>query len=175
MSRNCHIIYYGIRIHWYYSHSKRSTVALFPYLPNFQINSPYYYYLFRQPVNNCISKRPLVLCPDQIYWHQIPFYSMDHWEGKIQLIYCPTEGIIAYIFTKALPFAKVKHFANELGLVTVWGSVGDQTATKTKRIVAHCLSPLGACFQGYCCQQKSLNMAVLLYIPQFSLSLRYWG
>ena len=38
-------------------------------------------------------------------------------EGKVRLIYCPTEEMVADILTKALPSAKVKHFARELGLV----------------------------------------------------------
>jgi hypothetical protein len=37
-------------------------------------------------------------------------------EGKIKLIYCPTENMIADTLTKALPSAKVKHFATSLGL-----------------------------------------------------------
>ncbi len=40
-------------------------------------------------------------------------------EGKIRLIYCPTEEMVADTLTKALPPAKVKYFANALGLVTV--------------------------------------------------------
>ena len=38
--------------------------------------------------------------------------------GSIRLIYCPTEDMIADTLTKALPSAKVKHFASELGLST---------------------------------------------------------
>ena len=37
-------------------------------------------------------------------------------EGKLKLIYCPTEDMIADTLTKALPSGKVKHFATELGL-----------------------------------------------------------
>ena len=37
-------------------------------------------------------------------------------DGKLQLIYCPTEEMVADIFTKALVSMKVKHFASELGL-----------------------------------------------------------
>jgi hypothetical protein len=37
-------------------------------------------------------------------------------EGKLKLIYCPTENMIADTLTKALPSTKVKHFAYSLGL-----------------------------------------------------------
>ena len=40
-------------------------------------------------------------------------------EGKLQLVYCPTDNMVADTLTKALPSAKVKHFATALGLVTV--------------------------------------------------------
>ena len=49
-------------------------------------------------------------------------YYFIHWiieEGKIRLIYCSTEDMIANIFTKALSLLKVKHFACELGLASV--------------------------------------------------------
>ena len=39
-------------------------------------------------------------------------------EGKLCLVYCPTDDMIADTLTKALPSSKVKHFASELGLVT---------------------------------------------------------
>jgi hypothetical protein len=37
-------------------------------------------------------------------------------QGSIWLVYCPTDDMIANTLTKALPSAKVKHFAAELGL-----------------------------------------------------------
>jgi hypothetical protein len=36
--------------------------------------------------------------------------------GSIRLIYCPTDDMVADTLTKALPSAKVKHFASQLGL-----------------------------------------------------------
>jgi hypothetical protein len=39
-------------------------------------------------------------------------------QGSIWLIYCPTDDMIADTLTKALPSAKVKHFASKLGLLT---------------------------------------------------------
>jgi hypothetical protein len=38
--------------------------------------------------------------------------------GSIRLVYCPTNDMVADTLTKALPSAKVKHFACELGLST---------------------------------------------------------
>ena len=40
-------------------------------------------------------------------------------EGWLCLIYCPTNNMIADALIKALPSTKVKHFAAELGLVTI--------------------------------------------------------
>jgi len=37
-------------------------------------------------------------------------------KGSIRLIYCPTDDMVADTLTKALPSAKVKHFASQLGL-----------------------------------------------------------
>jgi hypothetical protein len=39
-------------------------------------------------------------------------------DGKLRLIYCPTDEMVADILTKALVSTKVKHFARELGLVS---------------------------------------------------------
>jgi len=37
-------------------------------------------------------------------------------DGRIKLTYCPTNDMLADVLTKALPSAKVKHFASALGL-----------------------------------------------------------
>jgi len=45
-----------------------------------------------------------------------------HWirwvieQGSVQLIYCPTDDMVANTLTKALPSTKVKHFTAGLGL-----------------------------------------------------------
>jgi len=45
-----------------------------------------------------------------------------HWirwvveKGSIRLVYCPTDDMVADALTKALPSAKVKHFASAFGL-----------------------------------------------------------
>src|ERR1700678_874687 len=49
-----------------------------------------------------------------VHFHFIRWIVED---GKLRLIYCPTEEVIADILTKALVSTKVKHFASELGLV----------------------------------------------------------
>jgi len=49
--------------------------------------------------------------------------------GNIQLIYHPTNNMVADTLTKALLSPKVKHFASELGLCNVRGSVGIATIT----------------------------------------------
>ena len=46
-------------------------------------------------------------------------YHWIHWvveKGPIWLVYCPTDDMVANTLTKALPSAKVKHFAASLGL-----------------------------------------------------------
>jgi len=47
-------------------------------------------------------------------------YHWIHWvikQGSLCLVYCPTEDMVADALTKALPSAKVKHFATGLGLL----------------------------------------------------------
>jgi hypothetical protein len=39
--------------------------------------------------------------------------------GSLRLVYCPTNDMVADALTKALPPPKVKHFAKELGLISV--------------------------------------------------------
>src|SRR5713226_128399 len=46
-------------------------------------------------------------------------YHFIRWvieQGSLHLIYCPTDDMVADTLTKALPSAKVKHFATGLGL-----------------------------------------------------------
>ena len=46
-------------------------------------------------------------------------FHFIHWvveDGKIRLIFCPTDDMVADTLTKALPSPKVKHFASKLGL-----------------------------------------------------------
>ena len=50
-----------------------------------------------------------------VHYHFIRWIIEDR---KLHLIYCPTEDMVADIFTKVLPSTKVNHFARELGLVT---------------------------------------------------------
>jgi hypothetical protein len=46
-------------------------------------------------------------------------FHFIHWvitDGKLKLIYCPTEDMVVDTLTKALPSAKTKHFMIKLGL-----------------------------------------------------------
>ena len=46
-------------------------------------------------------------------------YHFIRWvieQGSLRIIYCPTDDMVADTLTKALPAAKVKHFAAGLGL-----------------------------------------------------------
>jgi hypothetical protein len=48
-------------------------------------------------------------------------YHWIHWvveQGTLWLVYCPTDDMVADALTKALPSAKVKHFAASFGLRT---------------------------------------------------------
>ena len=49
-------------------------------------------------------------------------FHFIHWiieEGSLQLVFCPTDDMVADALTKALPSPKVKHFVAKLGLVAV--------------------------------------------------------
>ena len=49
-------------------------------------------------------------------------FHFIHWiveNGSLRLVYCPTNDMVADALTKALPSPKVKHFAKELGLISV--------------------------------------------------------
>ncbi len=49
-------------------------------------------------------------------------FHFIHWiveEGSLRLVFCPTADMVTDALTKALPSPKVKHFAAELGLVSV--------------------------------------------------------
>ena len=51
-----------------------------------------------------------------IRYHFIRYVVED---GKIKLVYCPTDQMIANTLTKPLPSLKAKHFANALGVCSV--------------------------------------------------------
>ena len=51
-----------------------------------------------------------------IHFHFICWVIND---GKLHLIFCPTNDMVTDLLTKALPSPKVKHFAAKLGLHTV--------------------------------------------------------
>lgn len=45
-------------------------------------------------------------------------------KGKICLIYCPTNNMVADTLTKALSSVKMKHFASTLGLISLKRGIG---------------------------------------------------
>jgi len=71
----------------------------------------------------CDNQAAIALTHDNQYhpWtkHIDVHYHWICWvieKGSIQLIYCPTNNMVADVLTKALPSTKVKHFAASLGL-----------------------------------------------------------
>jgi len=71
----------------------------------------------------CDNQATITLTHDNQYHPQTKHIDVCyHWicwvvkKGSIQLIYCPTDNMVANVLTKALPSAKVKHFAASLGL-----------------------------------------------------------
>lgn len=79
---------------------------------------------FERPTDlNGDSQSAIALSRDQQYHARTKHidirFHFIRWvisEGKIKLVYCPTESMIADTLTKALPSPKVKHFASALGL-----------------------------------------------------------
>ena len=55
-----------------------------------------------------------------IWFHFIQWIVKN---GYLQLIYCPTNEMVADTLTKALSSPKVKHFARELRFLLIWGGV----------------------------------------------------
>jgi len=69
------------------------------------------------------NQSAITLTRDQQYHSRMKHvdmrYHFIHWiieQGSLHLIYCPTDDMVANTLTKALPSAKVKHFATGLGL-----------------------------------------------------------
>ena len=80
------------------------------------------------PMTTLFSNNQSAIALTQEHWYHARTKHIDiwfhflHWiveEGRLQLIYCPTDDMVADIFTKALPSPKVKHFVKELGLATL--------------------------------------------------------
>jgi hypothetical protein len=74
---------------------------------------------------NCDNQSAIELTKDHQYHARTKHidirYHFIHYvveEGSIQIIYCPTEEMLADALMKALPSAKVKHFAAKFGLST---------------------------------------------------------
>ena len=83
-----------------------------------------------QPINKpiplyCDSQSAIALTQDRshhtrtkhidIRYHFIRYVVQD---GKIKIIYCPTDEMVVDILTKPLPSLKAKHFARALGLAS---------------------------------------------------------
>ena len=82
---------------------------------------------YNKPVDLfCDNQSVIALTWDHQYHshmkHIDVWYHFIWWvvkEGHVHLIYCPTQDMVANVFTKALPSAKAKHFAGCLGLQLV--------------------------------------------------------
>ena len=64
-----------------------------------------------------------------IFFHFI-WWIVD--DGKLRLIYCPTEEMVADALTKALLLTKVKHFADAFSLIAVRGHWHHQTSRQVE-------------------------------------------
>ena len=69
------------------------------------------------------NQAAIALTHDHQYYLRTKHINVQyHWirwvveKGSICLVYCPTDDMVANALTKALPSAKVKHFATSLGL-----------------------------------------------------------
>jgi hypothetical protein len=79
------------------------------------LNDPTTLFSDNQPVIALLKDHQYHACTKHI---DIRFHFIQ-WiveEGKVHLIYCPTEDMVADLLTKALMSLKVKHFALEMGL-----------------------------------------------------------
>ena len=70
------------------------------------------------------NQAAIALMQDHQYHARTKHIDMHyHWirwvieQGSLCLVYCPTDDMVADALTKALPSAKVKHFATGLGLL----------------------------------------------------------
>src|ERR1700678_1396069 len=73
----------------------------------------------------CDNQSAIALAKEQQYHartkHIDVWFHFIRWvveEGKLQPIYCPTADMVADVLTKALVSTRVKHFTQELGLVS---------------------------------------------------------